>query len=287
MKKLITGAALAFLMCNLAVAAEDLDSAYSELKAAVDAKKSAAEMKPLAIEVFGFVNKAPAGDAHAKEIGAYTEYAVFAAALQGPAATTVDLMGVLEQGSPKSEYLANGYGSYLAALGQVAPARVGAVADKALANFPDNQDLLVAASNAAMQKSQGDRALSLALRALSAHPKKPENVAVADWDKVQNQIAGSMHWIAGIVYGSQNKFFECDKQLRLARPLIKGNQAMEGPALFYLGLSNYQLGRGALNKKQVEEGAAFSAQSAAIPGQYQRQAYTNAQSIKAEAAKMR
>lgn len=286
MKKLITGAALAFLMCNLATAAEDLDAAYTELKAAVEAKKSVTEIKPLAVEVFGFVSKA-AGDAHAKEIGAYAEYQVFSLALAGPAATTVDLMGVLEAGAPKSEYLASGYSTYLAALNQVAPARVGAVADKALANFPDNQDLLVSAANAALQKSQADRALSLALRAIAARPKKPENIVQGDWDKAQNQISGSMHWVAGIVYGSQNKFFECDKQLRAALPMIKGNQALEGPALFYLGLSNYQLGRGALNKKQVEEGAAFSQQAAGIPGQYQRQAFANAASIKAEAAKMR
>ena len=286
MKRLISSAALAFLICHSALAADDIESAYSELKTAVDAKKGPAEIKSLAAEVLTFVNKAP-GDAHAKEIGAYTEYALYAAALQGPAAVTVDLMGVLEQHSPKSPYLGSGYGHYLAALGQVAPGRVAAAAEKGLASFPDNQDLLVAGANGAMQKSQADRALTLAKRALSSRPAKPEGVASADWDRAQNSIAGSMHWIAGIVYGSKNQFFECDKELRIAQPLIKGNQAMEGPAYFYLGLSNYQLGRGAVNKAQIQEGAKFSELSAAIPGQYQRQAYTNAQSMKAEAAKMR
>ncbi len=286
MKKLMIGAAVAFVMCHAAMAADDLDSAYTDFKAAVDAKKSPAELKPLAVTVFGFVNKA-AGDAHAKEISVSTEYAIYAAALQGPSAVTVDLMGVLEAGAPKSEYLGTGYGTYLGALGQVAPGRVAAVADKGLTNFPDNKDLLAAAANGAMQKNQADRALTLAKRAIAVHPKAPEGVAAADWDRAQNSLNGTMHWIAGLVYGSKNNFFECDKELRAALPLIKGNQGLEGPAYFYLGLSNYQLGRSALNKAQVQEGGKFSEMSAAIPGQYQRQAYANVQSIKAEAAKMR
>jgi hypothetical protein len=62
---------------------------------------------------------------------------------------------------------------------------------------------------------------------------------------------------------------------------------MQGPALFYLGMSNYQLGKMTLNKAKMLEAAKFSEQSMAIPGPFQDQARHNSLVIKDEAAKMR
>jgi hypothetical protein len=78
-----------------------------------------------------------------------------------------------------------------------------------------------------------------------------------------------------------------DKNLRAALPLIQGQPAMQGPALFYLGMSNYQLGKMTLNKAKMLEAQKFSEQSMAIPGPYQDQARHNSLVIKDEAAKMR
>jgi hypothetical protein len=288
MKSWMAGVAFALLMGHIAIAADDLDEAYNSLQKAVDAKKPAAELKPLAVNVLTLANKAEAGgdaDAakHAKEVAAYAEYALYTAAIQGPAAVTVDLMGTLEQLRPKSEYLPSGYPMYLAALGP----KAGPVAEKALKNFPDNQDLLVAAANSALANNRGDVALGFAKRALGAHPKKPEGMSDADWNRAQATVSGTMHWVAGVVEGSKNQFFECDKDLRASLPAIQGNNGLLGPAYFYLGISNYQMGRQELSKAKVLEGAKFSDQAAAIPGTYQRQAYSNSQLIKAEAAKMR
>jgi tetratricopeptide (TPR) repeat protein len=286
MKKLIAGLAATLLLSFAAVAADDIDGAYTELKTALDAKKGAAEIKPLAIAVLTFAAKTP-DDAHAKEIAQQAEYGLLTTALASSPAEEVDLMGALEAGSPKSEYLASSYPHYLASLAKVAPAKVGPVVDKALTNFPDNQDLLVAAANNALQRQQADRALAMARRAIAAHPKKPEGISQGDWDHGQATVAGNMHWIAGVVQGSKNQFFECDKELKAALPLIAGNQPLLGTAYFYLGVCNYQLGSQIVNKAQVLEGQKYSEMSAAIPGPNQRQAYANVQSIKAAAAKMR
>jgi hypothetical protein len=75
--------------------------------------------------------------------------------------------------------------------------------------------------------------------------------------------------------------------LRAALPLIKGNNPMLGPALFFLGVANYNIGKLTLNKAKMLEAAKFSQDSAAIQGPYQDQAYRNAMNIKTEADHMR
>ena len=77
------------------------------------------------------------------------------------------------------------------------------------------------------------------------------------------------------------------RNLRAALPLIKGNTAMLGPALFYLGVANYNLARLTLSKAKMLEAAKFSEDSAKIAGPYQDQAYKNASLMKTEAASMR
>jgi hypothetical protein len=60
-----------------------------------------------------------------------------------------------------------------------------------------------------------------------------------------------------------------------------------GPALFQLGVANFQLGKIKLSKAQVLEAAKFSDQAAAIPGPLAQQAWHNAQVMRTEAGKMR
>jgi hypothetical protein len=89
------------------------------------------------------------------------------------------------------------------------------------------------------------------------------------------------------VSGQKNQYAAADKNLRAALPYVTGNNAMMAPALFYLGMSNYNLGKMTMNKAKVLEGAKFSDQCAAIPGQFAEQAYKNALIMKSDAAKMR
>jgi len=197
----------------------------------------------------------------------------------------VQLMEALEAGNPKSQYLASGYGHYLASLGRVAPGKVSGVVTKALTNFPDNQELLVAGANAAMQAQQAANASTLARKALNVKPPKPEGVDQAAWDKAQAAIAASMHWTIGVSAGSRNQFQECINELKIAAPQVSG--ATAGTAYFYLGLCTYNIGHQIQDKARVLEGAKYSEQAAAIAGPMQQRAAANAATMKAEAAKLR
>ena len=100
-------------------------------------------------------------------------------------------------------------------------------------------------------------------------------------------MLGRAHWIAGIVHSEKLNYYEADKDLRAALPLVKGNDAMTAAALFNLGVANYQLGKTMLKKALVVEAAKFSEQCAAINSPFTEQAWRNAAAMKAEAAKMR
>ena len=283
---------------------DDLENAFEKLKEA-ESRKDAAQVKKLAVETCELarrVKAAPAPDnegekeawasrvAHAHAIELHTEYALYATAVQAAAPTTVDLLSTLEQQNPKSKYLDEAYGRYLQALSQIgAESKIQNVAEKALVHLPDNEDLLLALAEIELNHKHSDRAHGHAERVvavLNKHPK-PEGLSAAAWERKKTAALGRGYWIAGLVHSEKNQFYEADKDLRAALPLIGGNDAMLAAALFYLGVANYQIGRTMLNKAQVLEAAKFSDEAAAIKGPYAQQAWRNAHIMRTEALKMR
>lgn len=302
--KLPAFVAVVLLAGPVVAVADTLEEKFQNLKYAFTSK-NVSEIKRLATELFPMVTEALAapapqgeedkeawtgGIAHAKGIGQYAEYALFTTAMESPAATLVDLIATLEEENPKSQYLDTAYGPYLVALAQTgAGSKVPAVAEKALVYFPENEDLLLVMADHALNRKQPDRALTYANRLTATLVKrpKPEGTTATQWERKKNAGLGRGYWIAGVIYGERSQYAAADKNLRAALPLIQGNAAMTGPALFYLGMANYQLGKMTLNKGRVLEAAKFSEQSAAIEGVYADQARHNAIVMKTEADRMR
>ena len=303
MKLSVVGIAI-FLMTGPVVVADELDDTYQSLQDAV-AKKDAAQVKKLAVPLFDLSRKVIAAPEptsaiekedwpnrvkYAKEAEGYAEYALFATGVQAEPATLVDLLGLLEQQSPKSKYLDQGYDAYLAALHQVGKDdAVPAISEKALANFPNNPDLLLSMANTSLVKKQSDRAIGFANRLVAAANSrpKPEALAAADWERKKSVWLGRGYWISGVTNGEKSLYALSNKSLRAALPYIKGEPGLLAPALFYLGVDNYQLGTMTNNKAQILEGVKYSDQCAAIEGPYQHQAWLNSQSMKAAADRMR
>jgi hypothetical protein len=297
--------AIAFLAAPLAPAADDsMDAKFQSLQDAV-AQKKVPDVKKLAMELTPLVQDAlcetaPQGEDeraawktrldHAKAVGLYAEYALYAMAVESPAPTLIDLVATLETANPKSQYLDRAYGPYLVALSQTgAAAKVPAVAEKALVNFPENEDLLIVLADNAVTKKQPDRALTYSNRlvaSLQKH-KAPEGVPAAQWERKRAAGLGRGYWISGVIYAERGNYANCDRNLRAALPLIQENKPMLGPALFYLGMANYQLGKMTLNKALIQEAAKFSQQSALIESPYAEQARHNALVMKQEADRMR
>jgi len=290
----ITTCFAALLIAGSLVAAADLESSLKSLKEA-EAQKDVALVKKLAAETSAaaraiVAEPKPDNDeavelwkqhvAYARDVDVYSEYALFALAVQSKPETLLDLLDTLEQQNPKSKYLNDAWGSYMVAMHKTgAAAKIPEVAAKAITNFPDNADLLVVLADNAIAKQQNDRAAGYAERLVTVlnRGNKPGYSAAL----------GRGYWISGVVHAGKNQYFEANKDLRAALPLIKGNDAMAATAFFHLGVVNYQLGRMTANKAQVVEAAKFSDQAAAIAGPLQQQAYRNAQVMRNELIRMR
>ena len=303
--KMSIWSSLAILLVAPALAhAQNLASSYQALQDAV-AKGDAPAVKQLTAETLKYAREAcgeaePEGQEakagwkerleYGKSVETYTEYALFAVGVKSAPAVTVDLMATLESQNPKSKYLDQGYANYFYALGQSGGnAKIPAIAEKALSNFPENEDLLMVLTDHSMNVKQADRAQAYALRLSAAASKhsKPDYMAQGDWDKKRNNALMRGYYVAGVIAGEKAQYGAADKNLRAALPLIQGNTAMMAPALFHLGVANYQIAKQTLNKAKMLEAAKFSDQCAAITSAYAEQANKNSLNIKAEAAKMR
>jgi tetratricopeptide (TPR) repeat protein len=287
-----------------AAAAEDLDSSYQSLQEAL-AKKDPALVKKLAAQTAEFAKQAAcesapqAADeqdgwkkrvAYANEIQSYTEYALYALAVQLDPAGMVDLMSTLEQQNPKSKYLDQGYGAYLVAMAKTgSEGKVVPVAEKAVGSFPQNPDILRVLAESAMTKKQTDRALGYANRLVAAAGKraKPETQPAADWERLRSAWLASGYWISGAISAEKGLYAAADKNLRAALPLVRGDDYRTGIALFYLGVANYNVGKATLEKAKVLEAAKFSDEAAKFNTPVAHQAWVNAQLMKSDAAKMR
>jgi len=275
----------------------NLDVAYYGVKAA-EGKEDPALVKTWATRTFALAHKematfkAPADEdeklhqQYVKDVNNYAGYAVYATALKiRDPKEIADLGATLEQQDIKSQYMPQLSGTYLNALSQSGQAgKMCPTAEKlAAANSKDGEALLAAAS-CSLQRQKFEAASAHATRAIEAinARSKPEGVSDADWASKRAAQLGRANYVAGVAYGAQSRFGPADKALRVALPSLKGDSASTAVALFYLGLSNYNLGKAIGDKSRIREGLHYFEQCAEISSSVQAQANNNIRIIKGE-----
>jgi tetratricopeptide (TPR) repeat protein len=194
----------------------------------------------------------------------------------------VDLYAFLEASAPKSKYMGLAYPRYVAALTQAGQtAKVGPIAEKAVAAFPDDPSLQMMAADYEMGRQQADRALGFSRKAatiLDRSPKAPEGVSQADWDNLK----GRAHYYTGLIDGTKHDWGACDKELRTALPLIKSNAGFTANANYWLGESNYALGRQTMDRTQINQGMKYIETAATMSGPYRETASLRLRAMKQE-----
>jgi tetratricopeptide (TPR) repeat protein len=273
----------------------DLDVAYGSLKAA-EGKEDADQVKAWAARTSEIARKniasmkAPADDdekqrlEYVKGVDTYSEYALYALALKLKDPKQIAELGAaLEHQNVKSQYMPQLSSIYLNALTQSKQNACPAAERLAAANAKD-VDASINAANCSLQQKQYDRAVAHSTHVVDAlgSRSKPEGMSDADWASKKAMLLGRANWIAGMAYASQSKLGPADKALRAALPSVKGEPQMAAPALFQLGLANYQLGKSLGDKSKMKEGLQFFQQCADIAGPYQDQASKNVRTIKTE-----
>lgn len=291
--------ALASCQQLLAIDPDDPSAAHSCLKAA-EGKKDLAGILKWAPATSALARKLAASPApkdeeaaeswkaqvdYAKQLAAYTEYALYTSAIAATDATQkVAFRNALEAQNPNNQYLQQLNAQCFFALRQANQNDLAiAFAEKILEKDQSNEDMLLAVADSyTNRKIKPEKVIEYGTKLgqmMEAKPK-PEGVSDGDWNKRRNIMAGLGYWMAGVTYFNENKLTESDSNLRKALPFIVGNDALNSQALFFLGLSNYKMGEPKKDKRLMAEALKFNTQCAAIKSPFQGQAQKNAQVIR-------
>jgi tetratricopeptide (TPR) repeat protein len=215
----------------------------------------------------------------AKQVTTYSEYSLYAAALQtADPAKKIALMEALQQRNPASEYMVKGYGQLFLAYTQSRQNdKAVALAEKVLEKDQSDPDiLLVVAFDYLAKSKEPAKAHAYAAKVvevMGAAPK-PEGVADADWQKRKGAVVGLAHYISGALYYGQSNWAQSDKELKEALPQLD-NPEIKAEALYYLGFGSYKL-------EKPQEALNYYRQCAAIKSRFQDLANKNMAGLKRE-----
>lgn len=278
----------------LALDPQDLETAHEALKAA-EAKKDPATLIAWAGKVSAAARKVAATPKpkeedevedwktaveFARQLDVYTEYSLYALALQIPdARQRIALIEALEAQNAESQYLPQIANLRFVAYLQAGQAdKAVALAEKVIEKDQSNEDMLLAVADSyRRQKKDPEKVLAWCAKALelAATKPKPEGVSDEVWQTRRRQISGRAHFVAGMTHAAQNNWAAADKELRAALPGVADDALMNAEALFYLGLANFRLGEKDCEPSRIMDAVNFTKQSAAIKGPYQAPARQN------------
>jgi hypothetical protein len=293
-------AVIGLLALGSLVWAADLKDTYGSLKDAFEMKdyakvkalsaQAAKEAQELAKEAqpsdAGQVDGWKGRQQFAKDAQEYAEYALAVSASQaGDPAVTIELTDALIAQNPKSGQIDTAAPQYLAALGKQGAGKVMAGANKILVGRPEDEDALYAVASYGLSSAPG-QSLTAANRLVAAmgKKKKPEGTSDADWERKKASMLGGGYTFAGVVQASQNRFADADRNLKAALPFIAGNSTMLSYAYYYLGFSNYQMGKLTADKSKMIAGIQYTDKAIATAGPMQGQASTASAIMKREMA---
>lgn len=221
---------------------------------------------------------------YAKQLDTYTEYSLYAMALQTPDPKKKIALGeLLEQRNPQSQYVPMvAEQRFLAYIQTGDNAKAVSLAEKTLAKDQTNAEMMLAVASGYMGK-QNEKVLEMSRKAVEVmnSKAKPEGLNDADWQTRKTQVIGRAQWMQGVVHASSNKWAAADQALRAALPGIANSPEMKAEALFYLGLANYRLAE-AGETERARDALRFSQECASIPGRFQAPARQNAKAIQSQ-----
>jgi len=182
---------------------------------------------------------------YARQVNTYTEYSLYATALQttDPKKQVV-LLEALQKRNPKSEYLAKATDIFFVAYQKTGQNdKAAALAQQVAASGQPSEDMLLFLTDDAAKKKDSEKVHTYSgklVEVMNAKPK-PEGVADADWAKRKNTIIGLAYYMGGKQYFNDGKLAQADQDLRKAQPLVEENAAIKTEVLFLLGLANYKM----------------------------------------------
>jgi tetratricopeptide (TPR) repeat protein len=191
----------------------------------------------------------------------------------------IQILDQLLKLNPRTRYLKDTLLMYFLACKQLnETSKALAAAERLLQADPGHEDvLLFLADYHFRRKEETRRVLEYCDRivALMNGKKKPGALSDSQWSYQKALYSGTAYYMAGTVYFNEKRYEPADHSLRLALPLLEGNNTMLPAVLTSLGWVNYHLGR-------YSEAVRFYKQCMPFGGIYKEQAEKNLAAIKAE-----
>jgi hypothetical protein len=220
----------------------------------------------------------------AKQVETYTEYALYYAAVTAKdSRTKSDLVELLEQRNPRSEYLAQMRTSQAAVVRQVdvEEAVRSVEADYAAGKYQVDQ-LYMAAAYYMQRRTSPEKVVTYGLKLLELLDKgvRAAEMNDVDWDRRKRDLVGQTSWMVGLIFSTQEKFALADKHLRVALTHIRDSDMVAG-ALYHLGYVNYKLAESG-DRIRIHDAVKFTTDCTKIASAVQAQASENLKAMKAE-----
>ncbi len=273
---------------RIALDPEDLDAAKLSLKAA-ESQGNREDIATWADRSWQVASRVAAkggrNAADAQQMQLYAEYTFFSIAQQTPdPATRIGMLKSLQERNPKSPYAENIPAECFAIykkLNQMDKAL--ALADRTLAEDPDNVDMLMAVSEFYFPTGDGrERVIANSVRVIDALAKKlrPASLGEEDWAKKKAHMLASAYYMGGVANSLTAQYGRADQMLREALPLIAGDGTQEATAFYQLGIANYHLAD--KDPSRAKEALAYWRRCASIKSNFQAQAVKNVQAVRVE-----
>jgi tetratricopeptide (TPR) repeat protein len=216
---------------------------------------------------------------YARQVNTYTEYSLYAMAVQtADPQKQAALIEALQQRNPKSEYLAKAQDTLFVAYQKSgATDKAVALAQQVAATGTPSDDMLLVLTQDSAKKKDREHVHTYCAKLVEAigSKPKPEGVADADWTKRKNAILLFAYSTNGEQYFNEGKLGPADQELRKALPLVEDNATVKPEVLFYLGLANYKM-------EKAQEAYKFFRACAAMKSPFQAQATKNLTAIKTQ-----
>jgi tetratricopeptide (TPR) repeat protein len=289
---------------SLALAQDDLNEAFKNLKAADEqkdndaVKKWAVDSLQMTAKILSSPQPTSESDAavwkttqsFAKDVKQFAEYALDAAILRTPEPEKkIELFQILEKASPDSKYLQQLYTPALAAQAKMKPDRSFEFAQHVVGKDPNNEEALLVLTAGCYERKQYDATVNYGGRlakVMTSHPK-PEGVSGTEWENKRTVMLGRAHWLSGMAYEAQGKHPQASESLKASLPFLKGEPQLLAQAQFYIGVSDYNLARVTHDRGLMQEALKYSQMAAESSTAVGKQASQNAYAIKQELARMR
>ena len=291
---------LATAQSLLAIDPSDLDGAHYALLAA-QTKKDPALVEKYAQTAWDLASKTaqcpkPTNEddiddwvketGYARDVMNVSEYVLYSQARESPEPQKkMELIQIIEQRNPQSKYLDPAKKDYIHAFEKTqGPEQTLALAEKTLAEQPDNEDMLMIVAQYYFDREREfPKVLALSQKIIETLEQKPQpaDMTVESWAAKKSQYTGLVNWMSGVIHAREGRYTLSDRYLRSAIAQIHEDKLLAA-AYYYLGYDNYAIATELHDRRRALEGLKYTKLCVEMNGPFQAPAQKNLLALKSD-----